>query len=336
MTLARQLKAIASELTILYVEDEKSLRENMATSLNRLFKNTLIAEDGQEAFELFKKNEIDIILKDINMPNVSGIELIKEVKLNSKETPNIIVLTAYNENSHLMELINLNVDAFMLKPVDKDNLIEVLYKQCSHIQYEKLLKDSDLERKETIVQLNKQNRILTTKLEQTAIEKNRVYKKRVNKGILKKNLPSNELINNDEIISTEDLEELNELSVEIDAYVSMLFKNERIDEKYLIKLSDAYKKYSSAVNPYVFFRDIASSLLQLSNDISTSMEFIKKHQEKTALLLEALHYTFENIRTYIPNNKLDPSFFNASIISDIETILNFLNETVADNETTFF
>ncbi|MCK9372202.1 MAG: response regulator, partial [Sulfuricurvum sp.] len=123
MISVKDLRELTKELTILYAEDELWLRENMAETLKRLFHHTLIAENGEEAVEYFKNNRVDLILTDINMPKMNGVDFIKAVHELSDPPPPIIVLTAHTEAELLMELIDLNIDKFINKPVDKQKLI---------------------------------------------------------------------------------------------------------------------------------------------------------------------------------------------------------------------
>jgi len=83
---AKILKEVTRNLNILYAEDEETLRLGMVKSLNRLFKNVYVAEDGYEGVELFKNNKIDLILSDINMPNIDGIEMFQIIN-DLVETP---------------------------------------------------------------------------------------------------------------------------------------------------------------------------------------------------------------------------------------------------------
>jgi len=92
MLSAKDLKEQSWCLNILYVEDEEILREGMQMTLGKLFQNLYIAKNGQEAFELCKKEKIDIVLTDINMPIMNGIELIQSIQKYQDEVPAIVVL----------------------------------------------------------------------------------------------------------------------------------------------------------------------------------------------------------------------------------------------------
>jgi len=104
-------------ISILYVEDEDQLRDSTAIILSKLFKKIYTACDGLEAIEVFKANkkDIDVIVSDINMKNLNGIEMAKQI-LKDQFIP-IIFITAYTDDEFLRESINLNIDQYLMKPI---------------------------------------------------------------------------------------------------------------------------------------------------------------------------------------------------------------------------
>ena len=156
MIAAKDLKALTSSLNILYVEDEAILRDSMKNILSTFFKNTFIATNGQEAFDIFNKEEIDIVLTDINMPIMDGVELIKSIQKVDNQAI-IIVLSGHNESELLIELINIGIGNFLTKPVDKQLMINILYrasaivtdrKMISAYKLQKVVEDELLQAKE--------------------------------------------------------------------------------------------------------------------------------------------------------------------------------------------
>ena len=90
-------------ITVLYVEDEKDLREVTSSILQSFTKNQYIATNGQEGYDLFLKHDsdIDLIISDINMPILNGLEMIKKIKDINKNVP-IIVTTAFSNKEYLL------------------------------------------------------------------------------------------------------------------------------------------------------------------------------------------------------------------------------------------
>lgn len=108
--------------TILYVEDDDELMQRVLTILEESFNLVFVAKNGLEALEIFEKNKIDIILSDINLPKLSGIEFIKKVREKDRTIP-VIMLTAFDDYKILQQVIPLNISFYLVKPFFKDDLL---------------------------------------------------------------------------------------------------------------------------------------------------------------------------------------------------------------------
>jgi len=127
MTYLKKLKSISSDISILYVEDDETLRNSVEQYLKLIFDSIDCASDGQEGLQLFEKNSYDIIITDIQMPRMNGIELIKRIK---EQIPDqeIIITTAFSEVPYLLEAIALGASSYLVKPIDFDLINQNLYK----------------------------------------------------------------------------------------------------------------------------------------------------------------------------------------------------------------
>ena len=114
------------ELKILYVEDNKDSRLFTLEMLTRFFDYISIAKDGKEGLEKFNNEKFDLVLTDINMPKMDGIELISAIK---EIDPNIIclVLSAHNEKQYLEKAYNSGVQYYLAKPLSLTELVETLH-----------------------------------------------------------------------------------------------------------------------------------------------------------------------------------------------------------------
>ncbi|MEA2099422.1 MAG: diguanylate cyclase [Campylobacterota bacterium] len=124
------------EITILYVEDEDDVREGYSRALNRISKELYTAPNGSIGLELYKKYNPDIVISDIRMPVMNGLEMVKEIKDINPDV-NIIFTTAHSESSYLLEAIELHVEGYLLKPVQKKSMITLIEKLAKHITLEK-------------------------------------------------------------------------------------------------------------------------------------------------------------------------------------------------------
>jgi len=118
------------EISLLYVEDDETIREQIAHFLQRKVGQLWVANDGQQGLEIFMDKQPDIVLSDILMPVMDGLEMVRAIKEKSPETP-VIFSTAFNDAAYLLEAIKLRVDNYVLKPVDLDELSGALQRSAS-------------------------------------------------------------------------------------------------------------------------------------------------------------------------------------------------------------
>jgi C4-dicarboxylate-specific signal transduction histidine kinase len=149
------------KINILYVEDEEILLTTIQQSLQPIFHSIIIASNGSEGLELFLKNQntIDIIITDINMPYMNGLEMCEAIREINKTIP-IIITTAFNDIDFLHKAIELNVAHFVLKPIMIPKLLQVIE---SAIEPKLLAKELDIERKINEEEKVKNGKILAIK-----------------------------------------------------------------------------------------------------------------------------------------------------------------------------
>lgn len=110
---------------ILYIDDEELIREDAVEYLEFYCDHVYQASDGLDGLQKYKKINPDIIITDIKMPKLNGIEMIKEIRKNDKSTK-IIIATAFLETSYLIEAIELGLIKYLVKPIMEDTLLPVL------------------------------------------------------------------------------------------------------------------------------------------------------------------------------------------------------------------
>ena len=120
-------------LKVLLVEDEQAIAELLKSAIGDNFRSFIIANDGLEGYELYSKITPDIIITDIMMPNSSGLELAKKIRLNDRLIP-IIILSAFSEKEKLFGAIDAGVTKYFTKPYDPDEILEYIHTIASDIQ----------------------------------------------------------------------------------------------------------------------------------------------------------------------------------------------------------
>jgi len=132
----RTLYEKTKTLSVLLVEDFEPLRREMLEVLEDLFKTVISASDGKEALALYQEafeinpTTIDLVISDIQMPNMDGVTLTQNIReLNAEQS--IIILSAHTDSKYLLELINMGISKFLTKPIQQDELFDILYREST-------------------------------------------------------------------------------------------------------------------------------------------------------------------------------------------------------------
>jgi len=121
MSFVSELKPKASQFNLLYLEDEELPRKKFCQYFTKLFKEVYSAQNGVEGLEYYEKYKIDIIITDINMPKMNGLEFSRIVKHHNRRIP-IILVTANTETKTFTDAIDIGINKFLIKPIMLDKL----------------------------------------------------------------------------------------------------------------------------------------------------------------------------------------------------------------------
>jgi len=122
----------------LYIEDEKDVLKNISELLSQFFHNFYTASDGEEGYSIFLEKEIDVVLVDIELPKMNGIELIKRIRQVDKNLP-VIVISAYTKTDYLLESIELHLDKYIVKPLTSRKIHSILSTLNEDFSEEKII-----------------------------------------------------------------------------------------------------------------------------------------------------------------------------------------------------
>ena len=106
---------IPKTANVLVVDDEKDIRETLSQGILLAGYECVTAENGKNALELLARHDIDVIISDINMPEMDGIELLRRVK--SQFNASVIIMTGYVNDFTYEEIVGLGASDFVQKPV---------------------------------------------------------------------------------------------------------------------------------------------------------------------------------------------------------------------------
>lgn len=145
-----QLTLYAKEMRVLYVEDEIQIRENTQLLLSKIFSYVETAANGGAGLALYQTGKFDLVITDILMPGMNGVIMIQKIKELSPDQP-FIVTSACEESNYLLDLINLGVAQFLLKPMKTDQIIEVLHEVVRNIYNARKVEEFTVNLKQELV-----------------------------------------------------------------------------------------------------------------------------------------------------------------------------------------
>jgi len=121
--------------SVLFVEDDETIRITVCEILEMLFKEVFVAADGIRAYEIYEDEFPDIIISDIVMPKMDGIKLSKKIRLIDYDIP-IILLTCCTAGDMLIDVANLSVDGYIIKPIDLNIFVSTLTNAMRRVKKE--------------------------------------------------------------------------------------------------------------------------------------------------------------------------------------------------------
>ncbi|PHR55441.1 MAG: hypothetical protein COA44_10320 [Arcobacter sp.] len=349
---AKELKEITSQLSLLYVEDDHDLRAETLKLFSHLFKTTQSAVNGKLALEILEQNTYDLIITDINMPIMDGVTLSKKIK-ERFPTQSIIITSAHDQSSYLLELIDLGIDKFILKPFDMQKLLRTLTDVCTHIQNEKLIKKYKLEietsnRKLTqknveleslvkildnkIIQLNTNNKLINKiaqKSPKDAINTISTKPPQAKRTLIK---DSNDMYIYNEYMVNNDLLELSTLEKDIAAISALFNLQESITEEAVLHLARNLSLYSKILNNYALFKKLSIEISTLADVIQKNPKSFIQNCCNIYILLESFIYVLKRWRlSLFVKGVRDPNIYDISMINDIKTIIIILQDNEGEN-----
>ena len=119
------MKNELKKLKVLLVEDEKNLATLLKNAIGDSFYSFLIAHDGNEGIEKFNTFLPDLVITDIMMPDLTGLEMAEKLKDINPDIP-IIILSAHSDTDKLLNAIDLGIIKYFIKPFDPDELLDYI------------------------------------------------------------------------------------------------------------------------------------------------------------------------------------------------------------------
>ena len=121
---------MTDQLTLLYIEDDAEILENVSFLLSRYVKEVYTAMDGEEALKVYEEKQPDIIVSDINIPKMNGLEVASKIRKTNKEIP-IVISSAHDEDHQLKLAAEIGVSTYVKKPFTLHQLKDAIQKAIS-------------------------------------------------------------------------------------------------------------------------------------------------------------------------------------------------------------
>lgn len=123
---------VLSTKKVLCVEDEACILNNIVESLELFFGKVVGVKDGLEALDEVTSNEYDVVMLDISIPHIDGLDVVKKIREFDKKVP-IIILSAHTEQEYLWRAVELKITRYLSKPYDKNALLKALEDVASEL-----------------------------------------------------------------------------------------------------------------------------------------------------------------------------------------------------------
>lgn len=321
----KELQLLAQDMSILLVEDDTVLRQQMKKVLEHFFSRVDCAGNGIEALAATEQRKYEMIITDLTMPYMNGITLSKELKARDARQ-SIIVVSAHNESEKLIELINLGVDGFVLKPLNIAHLLELLKKHCEalhneamKLRYSRLLDAAYTELKERSCALEETLRALAQA-----------------KGM--KDITQEQEMSAEEFLELhkEDSLSLNEVMLDLEEsfHLLLLHYTQQKGAQNIAEVSRILRRYSEIFEGLEFFHLLAEQL-------SFIVEMLEEIEDKEMLFTEMLVYFteilehFESFRREIFQYKTSKNIFSmvSLMLRQISTMRSTLHFLVTKDAT---
>jgi DNA-binding response OmpR family regulator len=123
----KKLQLLAKNMSLLYIENDTNLQEQIKTNFNHLFLNVYQAFDGEDGLKQYETYKPDVVISTLTMPKIDGIETISSI-ISKDEDTKILVLCDDNEDLELLQTLDMDIVGILIKPFDIYKLIDMLLK----------------------------------------------------------------------------------------------------------------------------------------------------------------------------------------------------------------
>ncbi len=319
-------------------------------SLKNLFSSLETAKDGQEGLTKYQSSKFDLVITDINMPRMNGIEMIENIlKINPAQS--IIVTSAHNDAQYLIQLIDLGIEKFLIKPIDFSKMIHVLFHSCKRLtelkelrEYHSQIEEDNLSISSLLKELQSKNRELEKNIHQLTRNENMsialIDAIENNKEIKKEELifytPKIETESAEDFVAsfTGDLDTIMDNLESIEEILELIIHQKLLDPtpKSLKDISTAFHEYGLQLFNLHKFNNLAEALKNFASALGQvkDLEMIKEMKEFLFGIANSLHTWRQEVLVLKTAEEIH--FLDNSIISDCIQTESILSGGASHND----
>lgn len=277
-------KIIKAE-SILYVEDELGIKEAMGSILEYFCEKLYVASDGAEGLEIFKSKSPQIIVTDIVLAGMSGMEMSEKIREIDEEVP-IILMSAHNDLEYYKQALELKIDGYLIKPINLKVLENKLLSFIKHIHLKKEieLKDAKLIQQEKESAMNKMYTLILNHWKHPLTSINQIASK------TKKEMLSNKIQRSDIMHNLNDIIEQ-----------TLLISNTMEDMKNFFSNTDKTNNVNIDYSLKTTFKYVNSSLIQskialnMQNNISNNEYVSSRPYDLCIVLMNLINFAKDSL-----------------------------------------
>jgi DNA-binding response OmpR family regulator len=304
MITIKDVQNYSQQLSILYVEDNDKVREETGEIFKLLFAKVDLASNGEEGLEKYNREKYDIVITDINMPRINGIEMIFQMREINPEQK-VIAISAHDEPEILISMMRRGVSTFLLKPINFDEMLSIIYPVCRDASSEnvnaELFEELNQERKKYKNIVAK----LMTHLRTVEIKNEQIGEMYAQTHSLERSQMLEDYFAKDEddeyekvVFLHDDCEEMTDILSEIPDQLSLYVDDKNVG--YIHKVRDDVAKLSNILYRYTPFLDpLAKSLEELSSLIAEEKDLLVKLDAKPEQILSLFDAICIDLSLYV-------------------------------------
>lgn len=127
-----------NDISLLLVEDDPATRDMVASLLTRVVGTVHVAANGSEGLETYRTHTPDVVVTDVRMPVMDGIEMVREIRRLQPDCQ-VVILTAFSDIDNLLDCVSIGINHYIRKPVDFSRLAEAIGQCCDYIDLKRRL-----------------------------------------------------------------------------------------------------------------------------------------------------------------------------------------------------